>query len=73
MSKPGQHAAPAAQVRAWCRPRAGCSVIRVWSGVEGYSGDAVPVMGPSRASPSACYYAFGFCGDGFQIGPASAT
>jgi sarcosine oxidase subunit beta len=44
-------------------------VIRVWSGVEGYLPDAMPVIGPSRKE-SGLFYAFGFSGAGFQIGPA---
>jgi sarcosine oxidase, subunit beta len=43
-------------------------VLRVWSGVEGYINDDVPIMGPS-ARISGLYYAFGFCGHGFQLGP----
>ncbi|RVT92910.1 NAD(P)/FAD-dependent oxidoreductase [Sphingomonas crocodyli] len=43
-------------------------VIRVWSGVEGYLDDNIPVMGVSSAVPG-LYYAFGFCGHGFQLGP----
>ena len=43
-------------------------VLRTWSGVEGYMSDEVPVMGPS-ARVSGLYYAFGFCGHGFQLGP----
>ena len=44
------------------------NIIRVWSGVEGYMPDDLPVMGPSSTTPG-LYYAFGFCGHGFQIGP----
>jgi sarcosine oxidase subunit beta len=44
------------------------SVIRVWSGIEGYLSDEIPIMGPS-SSVSGLYYAFGFCGHGFQLGP----
>lgn len=44
------------------------NVIRVWSGIEGYMPDSLPVMGPS-ARESGLYYAFGFSGSGFQIGP----
>ena len=44
------------------------NVIRVWSGVESYLPDDLPVMGPSATTPG-LYYAFGFCGAGFQIGP----
>jgi len=44
------------------------SVIRVWSGIEGYLPDDIPIMGPS-SKVSGLYYAFGFCGHGFQLGP----
>ena len=43
-------------------------IIRVWSGVEGYLPDSQPVIGPSE-HVSGLYYAFGFAGAGFQIGP----
>ncbi len=43
-------------------------VIRTWSGVEGYLADDRPVMGPSSTTPG-LFYAFGFCGHGFQLGP----
>lgn len=43
-------------------------VLRTWSGVEGYMSDDIPIMGPS-AKVSGLYYAFGFCGHGFQLGP----
>lgn len=45
------------------------SVIRTWSGVEGYTIDSQPVMGESRTTPG-LFYAFGFSGAGFQLGPA---
>ncbi|NHN85462.1 FAD-dependent oxidoreductase [Acetobacter musti] len=44
-------------------------VIRTWSGVEGYVEDSLPVMGASP-TVSGLFYAFGFCGHGFQLGPA---
>ncbi len=44
------------------------NVIRVWSGVEGYLPDGEPVIGPS-STVDGLFYAFGFCGSGFQIGP----
>ncbi|WP_075792648.1 NAD(P)/FAD-dependent oxidoreductase [Massilia putida] len=44
------------------------NIIRVWSGIEGYMDDNLPVMGASRAV-SGLYYAFGFSGHGFQLGP----
>lgn len=43
-------------------------VIRTWSGVEGYLPDGEPVIGESGTVPG-LYYAFGFCGAGFQTGP----
>jgi sarcosine oxidase subunit beta len=43
-------------------------IIRVWSGIEGYMRDDIPVMGPSAKLPG-LFYAFGFCGHGFQLGP----
>jgi sarcosine oxidase subunit beta len=44
-------------------------VIRFWSGVEGSLPDHQPVIGPSPTTPQ-LVHAFGFCGAGFQIGPA---
>ncbi|GAU06576.1 MULTISPECIES: NAD(P)/FAD-dependent oxidoreductase [Burkholderia cepacia complex] len=44
------------------------NIIRVWSGVEGYMPDDRPIMGRS-ARVDGLYYAFGFCGHGFQLGP----
>ncbi len=44
------------------------NIIRTWSGIESYLPDDAPVMG-SSASVSGLFYAFGFCGAGFQLGP----
>lgn len=43
-------------------------MIRVWSGVESYLPDSEPVIGPSTKADG-LFYAFGFSGSGFQIGP----
>jgi sarcosine oxidase subunit beta len=43
-------------------------IIRVWSGVEGYTADNQAAMGASERV-SGLYYAFGFSGAGFQLGP----
>jgi sarcosine oxidase subunit beta len=43
-------------------------LIRVWTGIEGYLPDDLPVMGAS-GRVAGLYYAFGFCGAGFQVGP----
>lgn len=48
---------------------AGANVIRFWSGVEGSLPDHQPVIGPSPGTPG-LVHAFGFCGAGFQTGPA---
>lgn len=45
-------------------------IIRTWSGVEGYLPDHHPVIGPSATQPG-LLHGFGFCGAGFQIGPAA--
>ena len=41
---------------------------RVWSGVEGYLPDMLPVIGWSGTTP-ALLHAFGFSGHGFQLVP----
>ena len=43
-------------------------IIRVWTGIEGYTPDHIPVIGPSRTT-AGLYHAFGFSGHGFQLGP----
>ena len=57
-----------AQIRRLAPALGRLNIIRVWSGIEGYMPDSLPVMGPS-ATTSGLYYAFGFSGSGFQIGP----
>jgi sarcosine oxidase subunit beta len=56
------------QIRRLAPALARLNIIRVWSGIEGYLPDGLPVIGPS-ARIRGLYYAFGFCGAGFQIGP----
>ena len=71
------HAAPRAQAIAeLCQrmaelfpPLAHAQVIRFWSGVEGNLPDHQPVIGPGTRHPQ-LLHAFGFCGAGFQTGPA---
>jgi sarcosine oxidase subunit beta len=43
--------------------------IRVWSGIEGYLPDMLPVIGWSRTHQNNLLHAFGFCGHGFQLSP----
>nr|WP_316642087.1 FAD-binding oxidoreductase [uncultured Roseateles sp.] len=43
-------------------------LLRVWSGIEGYTADWAPVLGPSARVPG-LHYAFGFNGEGFAISP----
>ncbi|HTZ81402.1 MAG TPA: FAD-dependent oxidoreductase [Stellaceae bacterium] len=47
---------------------AACHIIRVWSGIEGYLPDMLPVIGPSGTTPG-LFHAFAFCGHGFQLAP----
>ncbi|APW39963.1 sarcosine oxidase subunit beta [Rhodoferax koreense] len=47
---------------------ANVQLIRVWSGIEGYTADWQPVIGPSAKVPG-LHYAFGFNGEGFAISP----
>ena len=44
------------------------NLIRVWSGIEGYVSDMLPVIGRSATTPN-LIHAFGFCGHGFQLSP----
>ncbi len=44
------------------------SIMRFWSGIEGFTPDGLPVLGPSAAVPGA-FHAFGFSAHGFQLGP----
>ncbi len=46
---------------------ASAAVIRVWSGIEGYLPDMLPVIGPSSTT-AGLLHAFGFWGHGFQLG-----
>jgi sarcosine oxidase subunit beta len=46
----------------------GAQVIRVWSGIEGYLPDLLPVMGWSETTRN-LLHAYGFCGHGFQLSP----
>jgi sarcosine oxidase, subunit beta len=41
---------------------------RIWSGVEGYLPDMLPVIGWSKTTPG-LLHAFGFSGHGFQLAP----
>jgi sarcosine oxidase subunit beta len=45
-------------------------LIRVWSGIEGYTSDWAPVIGKSATTPGV-HYAFGFNGEGFATGPGA--
>ena len=47
---------------------ANLNIIRTWSGIESYLPDSLPIMGPS-GKVDGLYYAFGFSGHGFQLGP----
>lgn len=43
-------------------------VMRCWSGIEGFTTDGLPVIGPSHTAPGV-FHAFGFSASGFQLGP----
>ena len=66
--EPGNTLAQMGQFRRLIPALARLRIIRVWSGIESYLPDDVPIIGPSARTPG-LYYAFGFCGSGFQIGP----
>jgi sarcosine oxidase subunit beta len=44
-------------------------INRAWAGVEAFTDDSLPVISASRTA-SNLYYSFGYCGSGFQLGPA---
>ncbi len=44
------------------------TIVRCWAGMEGFTPDGIPFIGPSKTSEDA-YHAFGYCGHGFQLGP----
>jgi sarcosine oxidase subunit beta len=43
-------------------------LVRCWAGIEGFTPDELPIIGPSPAAPGV-FHSFGFCGHGFQLGP----
>ncbi|HEV7390873.1 MAG TPA: FAD-binding oxidoreductase, partial [Burkholderiales bacterium] len=43
-------------------------IVRVWSGIEGFTEDRLPVIG--HGQHEGVFHAFGFSGHGFQLGPA---
>lgn len=47
------------------------NVIRIWTGIEGYLPDMLPVLGPSATTPG-LIHAFGWSGHGLQCAPAAA-
>ncbi|SDE28530.1 NAD(P)/FAD-dependent oxidoreductase [Paraburkholderia lycopersici] len=44
-------------------------VNRAWAGVEAFTADSLPIICASRRAAN-LYYSFGYCGSGFQLGPA---
>jgi len=49
-------------------PLAQARIVRSWAGLEGWSADGLPVIGPSGTVPG-LIHAFGFCGHGFALVP----
>jgi sarcosine oxidase subunit beta len=43
-------------------------VVRTWAGIEGMTGDGLPVFGPST-TVAGLVHAFGFSGHGFALAP----
>lgn len=48
---------------------ASAQLIRIWSGIEGYLPDMLPVISPS-GTVAGLFHAVGFCGNGFELAPA---
>lgn len=46
----------------------GAQIVRVWSGIEGFTEDRLPAIG--HGAEQGVFHAFGFSGHGFQLGPA---
>jgi len=46
----------------------GARVVRAWAGIEGYTPDALPVIG--QGGPEGIVHVFGFSAHGFQLAPA---
>ena len=50
-------------------PRLGnARIVRFWAGIEGFTPDQIPVIGPAIHAPGA-FHAFGFSAHGFQLSP----
>lgn len=47
------------------------NIIRIWTGIEGYLPDMLPVLGAS-ATTGGLFHAFGWSGHGLQCAPAAA-
>lgn len=43
--------------------------VRFWGGIEAMTPDGLPIVGPGAAEEGV-FHAFGFCGHGFEMGPA---
>ncbi len=43
-------------------------IVRFWAGIEGFTPDHIPVIGPSPSAPG-LFHAFGFSAHGFQLSP----
>ncbi|WP_349745088.1 NAD(P)/FAD-dependent oxidoreductase [Roseateles cavernae] len=67
-SKPDNQLRQLRELRRFVPAFANVQLLRVWSGIEGYTADWAPVLGPS-ARVAGLHYAFGFNGEGFAISP----
>ncbi|MGB5202388.1 MAG: FAD-binding oxidoreductase, partial [Sedimenticolaceae bacterium] len=47
---------------------ANARIVRFWAGIEGFTPDQIPVIGPAIHAPG-LFHAFGFSAHGFQLSP----
>jgi len=47
---------------------AGARIVRFWAGIEAFTPDGIPIIGPSSKARD-LYHAFGFSAHGFQLSP----
>ena len=55
-------------VRALFPRMAEARIVRFWAGIEGFTPDQIPVIGPAINAPD-LFHAFGFSAHGFQLSP----
>jgi sarcosine oxidase subunit beta len=43
-------------------------IVRTWAGIEGFTPDSLPIIGPSLQA-AGLFHCFGFSAHGFQLSP----